>query len=491
MSLLEQSISIIKKVIVAILVIIATIILVRAFDARRFSDLNTWHWPTIDSEYSIERSYQVKNLKDYFELEDLVFDELDQEIYQADTSNEYSHINRYIRGSQVDPENFNQNWNRSYELIPKQIRGGVLLVHGLTDSPYSMRHIADLFHKHGYYVLSLRMPGHGTIPGELIDATWKDWLSITNLGAKHVKNKISENLPFFIVGYSNGGALAVKYTLDSIAENNYPHPDRLVLLSPMIGVTVFSRFTSWHKLLSWIPYFEKFRWLNVLPEFDPFKYNSFPKAAGRQTFLLTRVLNKQLAEFKDSGKIEQLPPILTFHSLVDATVLTSAIVDRLYNRMTFNDSELVLFDINRLSRLDDFLRQNHNSLYKRITVAENIPYTLTIVTNVNEASQQVHSISKSNQTLFGEAHKLDLEWPSKIFSLSHVAIPFPESDKLYGSIGPDESNNFVNIGTFSPRGERGVLAVPINLLMRLRYNPFYDYIEQRIISVIDDSDTNG
>jgi len=81
---------------------------------------------------------------------------------------------------------------------------------------------------------------------------------------------------------------------------------------------------------------------------------------------------------------------------------------------------------------------------------------------------------------------LDLVWPNKIYSFSHVAIPFPEHDRLYGAMGPVAANNYINIGTFAPRGERDVLAVPINLLMRLRYNPFFDYIEQRILEIIEE-----
>ena len=474
------------KVIISLLVILATIILVRAFDARRFPDLSSWHRPIIDSEFSVDASKHITTLQDYLELEEKVFDEINREIYQSHPPNTLLPLSRYSSGSRVDPENFDQNWNRSFELTPSHIRGGALMIHGLTDSPYSMRHLAKLFQSNGFYVLSLRMPGHGTIPAELIDATWRDWMAATYIGAKHVRSKLQKQLPFYIVGYSNGGALAIKYTLEAIEKQALPKPDKLVLLSPMLGVTFFSRFTDWHKVLSWIPYFEKFRWLNVLPEFDPFKYNSFPKAAGKQTFLLTREINKQLIKFTKTGEIEQLPPMLTFQSLVDATVLTSAIVNRLYSRMTVNNSELVLFDVNRLSKLDEFLHQRHNVLYKKITQADHLPYTLTIVTNINEESRQVVAKTWTPQKQQQTVESLGLEWPSKIFSLSHIAIPFPEHDNLYGAVGPNASNNYINIGTFSPRGERGILTVPINILMRLRYNPFFGYIEQRILDVTEE-----
>ena len=474
------------KVIIVLLAILATIILVRAFDARRFPDLSNWHRPLIDSEFSVDTRNSIKTLQEYFDLEEKVFTEIDREVYQSFPSRKLLPLNRYTKASRVDPESFDRNWNRSFELIPKKTRGGVLMLHGLTDSPYSMRHLANFFQSHGFYVLALRMPGHGTIPGELIDATWQDWMAATRMGAKHVRMKLEQNQPLHIVGYSNGGALAVKYALNAIEEPNLPKPDNLILLSPMLGVTFFSRFTDWHKVLSWIPYFEKFRWLNVLPEFDPFKYNSFPKAAGKQTFLLTREINKQLIKFTKTGEIEQLPSILTFQSLVDATVLTSAIVDRLYNRMVLNNSELVLFDVNRFSKVDEFLSQRHNALYNRITQPKDIAYTLTIVTNDNEKSRKVTAKTFGQQSQEQINEKLELEWPRNIFSLSHVAIPFPKNDAVYGTSTDNTSIKYFNLGTLSPRGEHGILTVPIHMLMRLRYNPFYDYMEQRILDVIEE-----
>lgn len=485
--LLTKSLRLVKLAFVAIVIIIVTILLVRAFNARSFPDLKTWHDPIIENEFDVSKSREVDTIEKYFDLEIKVFKELDEKVYTVNAAPEDLYFNRYLKESPVDPNNFKQNWNRSYELIPDKIRGGVLMIHGLTDSPYSMRHIAEIFYKQGFYVLSLRMPGHGTIPGELIDAAWQDWMAITKLGARHVRSRIPKDNPFFIVGYSNGGALAVKYSLDAIEDEHLANPDNLILLSPMIGVTIFSRFTNWHKTLSWIPFFKKFRWLEVLPEFDPFKYNSFPKNAGKQTFLLTRDLNRQLSQFANTDKIKHLPNILTFQSLVDATVITSAIVDRLYNRMIANKSELVLFDVNRLSRIEEFIQFSDNSWFNNLFTIKNIPYRLTVVTNKNDKSARVVAYSRSIDSKTVDELDLNLEWPRKTFSLSHVAIPFPDKDPLYGVAIPP-SKKYINIGTFAPRGERGVLAVPISLLMRLRYNPFYDYMQMRIIEYIKNSD---
>jgi len=467
-----------------LIIISATIILVRAFDARTLPELRAWHHPVLESEFTAADSDHVITLDDYLKLEANVFKELDDDINQTLGLNEKSPLSRYTKGSPVDPDNFEQNWNRSYELPTLDIRGGVLMVHGLTDSPYSMRHLGKIFQSQGYYVLILRMPGHGTIPGALIDASWHDWMAATRLGARHVRNKIGNDRPFYFVGYSNGGALAVKYTLESIEDTELPVPDRLFLLSPMLGVTFFARFADWHKTLSWIPYFEKFRWQDVLPEYDPFKYNSFPKAAGEQSFLLIRAINKQLENFVNSGLINQLPRILTFQSLVDATISISATVDRFYSRLPENNSELILFDVNRLSEVDEFFRKQHKTLLTKIVEANDLTYTLILLTNVSHDSREVIVKTKKPRLQFELNESLPMAWPDKVYSLSHVAIPFPSHDRLYGPMGPIAANNYINIGTFAPRGEKEILAVPINLLMRLRYNPFFNYIEQRIVETL-------
>ena len=81
---------------------------------------------------------------------------------------------------------------------------------------------------------------------------------------------------------------------------------------------------------------------------------------------------------------------------------------------------------------------------------------------------------------------LDMSWPPGVYSLSHVAIPFSPDDLLYGPMGPNESNNHINIGSFAPRGERKLLIIPTELLMRLRYNPFFDYMERKIVDIINE-----
>ena len=469
-------------------IILVSILLVRAFDSRNLPNLHPWHSISLINEFTESKSDQIESLNDYLEVEERVFQELDTSIYQNIGPGKQFLLSRYTSASPVNPERFSSNWNRTFELSPSNVKGGVLMLHGLTDSPYSMRHLARIFEEQGYYVLALRMPGHGTIPSGLLHATWEDWMAAAYLGARHVREKTAKDLPFYIVGYSNGGALAVKYMMDSLENDKLPIPERALLLSPMLGVTFFARFSTWHKTLSWLPYFEKFKWLDVLPEYDPFKYNSFPKAAGEQSYLLTNAIHKQIEQLVRSGNISRLPPMTTFQSLVDATVLTSAIVDSLYSKLSPNKHELVLFDVNRLSEVKTFLYNQHDTLIDSLMQAKNLPFAVSLMTNKNDNTRDVVLKMKriNSQNIEIETPELTLFWPEKVYSLSHVAIPFSPNDLLYGPMGRNESNNYINLGTFAPRGEKKILNIPTDQLMRLRYNPFFYHMEKRIVEIINE-----
>jgi hypothetical protein len=68
-----------------------------------------------------------------------------------------------------------------------------------------------------------------------------------------------------------------------------------------------------------------------------------------------------------------------------------------------------------------------------------------------------------------------------VFSLSHVALPFSPDDPLYGQQAPADSQHLF-LGQQALQGERGVLKIPENFLLRLRHNPFYDYELARILA---------
>ena len=67
-----------------------------------------------------------------------------------------------------------------------------------------------------------------------------------------------------------------------------------------------------------------------------------------------------------------------------------------------------------------------------------------------------------------------------MISLSHVALPFPPDDPLYGRRPPDNVQTLF-LGEMAIQGERGMFALSADWLLRLRYNPFYAYLERTSI----------
>ena len=467
-----------------LLILIAIIILVRAFGARRMADLDIWHSVNLESEFRVARDGDQITFDTYRKIEARLFEELDQKIVRRVPADAEFRINRYRPDGLNNPATFPRNWNRSYELIPPAIKGGALLLHGLTDSPYSLRKVARVLAAEGVYVLGLRLPGHGTIPAGIRSATRDDWLAAVRIGVRQVMLRKGAGTPFFIVGYSNGAALALKYSLEAVRKSGLAAPDQLILLSPAVAVTPFGAFADWHKTVSYIPFFRKFRWQNIDPEYDPFKYNSFPKNAGLQTYQLTTAVQKQMGTLRNANRLSSFPPVIAFQSLVDDTVRTDAIVDYVFNKLDNPQNELVLFDINRQADTRAFLKSDHLDLLGRLAGRDDLTYRLTVISNLTADSRAVVARIKAARSGEIQTIAIGLHWPAGIFSLSHVAIPFPPDDAIYGRRLPQPGKFGINLGSIEPRGERGLLRTSFEQLMRLRYNPFFPYVEQRIIETV-------
>ena len=73
-----------------------------------------------------------------------------------------------------------------------------------------------------------------------------------------------------------------------------------------------------------------------------------------------------------------------------------------------------------------------------------------------------------------------------MYSLSHLAIPTPPDDPLYGYLQPEgDGGQGLPLGRLALRGEKNVLRVSASQLLRLRANPFHAYLLGRIEETID------
>lgn len=474
-----KAVRITKRILQGLLALLVMFLLVRIYETERGPALHSWHkW--VPDEMHV-REIDRATFRDYKVAEEKLFREMKTEVAEKITADEKTPLNRYYEGSLVYPEKFAQDWNRSYILIPEGTpRGAVVLLHGLTDSPYSLRHIAERYRQRGFVAIAPRLPGHGTVPAALTQVNWEDWMAVTRLSVREATRLAGSATPLHIVGFSNGGALAMKYALDSLDDKSLRRAQQIILLSPMIGVTSFARFARLAGLPAILPPFAKAAWLNIVPEFNPFKYNSFPVKAARQSWLLTQALQQQLVRYSRRQKIDKLPPVLTFQSVMDSTVSARAVVISLYNHLGNNGSELVVFDINQAVSFRPLFR--HSSYTAINTLLPRVPqqYSTTIITNASECSLNMVAKTTPAGQLDETVQPLSLHYPADIYSLSHVALPFPATDSLYGQ-KPANSKPFgINFGTIHMRGETGVLMVGPESLMRVTSNPFFPYMMERI-----------
>lgn len=100
---------------------------------------------------------------------------------------------------------------------------GILLVHGLGDSPWSFNDAAPQLAVQGFLVRTVLLPGHGTRPEDLLDATIEQWRQVVEMQAAALARDVEH---VYLGGFSTGANLAL--------EHAYSHPDvaGLVLFSP-------------------------------------------------------------------------------------------------------------------------------------------------------------------------------------------------------------------------------------------------------------------
>jgi esterase/lipase len=317
--------------------------------------------------------------------------------------------------------------NAPFQLEPETAtspRRGILLIHGLTDSPYFMRHLAAFFQQHGFRVMAILLPGHGTQPGDLLDVNWREWSNAVSYGTDRLANEVDE---IYLGGFSAGGALSIHQSL---------HDNRvrgLFLFSPALGITSRAAHANLHKLYSWL--MPSAKWVGIMPDVDIYKYESFPKNAAAQMYALTQATSQQLQQHAIDI------PVFIAASRDDATVEISATLEFMAHAL-HPSSRLVLYT----------------------TDTANFPPNIP-----REKLELINSVVPEQ----------------KILSSAHTAIVLPPDDAHYGAAG-DYSNclhyfqndieKYATCSKNSPtvwQGEITEANLRAGIMRRLMYNPYF------------------
>ena len=446
--------------------------------------LHPWHLERLSEEFTALRHSDL-DFAGYLAREDKLFAEYHAKVAGWNSRDEAYLFSRFNPASPVNRLVDGAPHNRSFRLAQTRPKGQALLIHGLTDSPYSMKALADSLHARGFDVTVLRLPGHGTLPSMMVEMSHRDWRAAVRIAARDVASRVAPGQPFYIGGYSTGGTLALQYSLDALDDAALRRPDRVLLISPAIEITRVAALASIIDFFSIvpIPLLEKVRWQNINSEFDPYKFNSFPVNASRQVNRSTRALQESLLRARESGRLKQLPPVVTWQSVVDSTVGSLGVAERLYGQLDGAGHRLVLFDVNRQRVLASVQRPQAGELIDRLT------RQTRAATNSKSSATPTRTPPPSASVTWRPTALKSLatpDWPGPATSSRSVTSPCPSPRTTRSTASSPAAATMAcpSIGSWLLRGENGAVTITLGSLTRLRSNPFWSLIDSEIDALV-------
>ena len=170
---------------------------------------------------------------------------------------------------------------------------GVLLLHGFTDSPYTMQALGKFFVTHNFWVRAVLLPGHGTVPGDLLDIQLEDWVAAARYGVNSFRDKVDE---LYVVGFSTGGSLAIHLT-----QLQLPITGLILIAAALRIKNPFAVLTQWHEQWRWLG--RRSQWLLQATDSDDRRYESITMNGIKQVYQLTHWINRENKQKKLQQKI--------------------------------------------------------------------------------------------------------------------------------------------------------------------------------------------
>jgi esterase/lipase len=170
-----------------------------------------------------------------------------------------------------------------------------LLIHDLGGTPYALRDLGGRLARACFLVRAILLPGHGGVPGDLLDVDHRAWQTAVRLGIASLAGSAAE---VTLVGFGTGGTLALDYVLSDQPET-VPIA-ALVLLAPAMadpspGIEVQAQriYHAFAPSGGWRTLWSNAAWQQVFPDNDPVRYESLPGNARWQQERLILELARQ------------------------------------------------------------------------------------------------------------------------------------------------------------------------------------------------------
>lgn len=216
-------------------------------------------------------------------------------------------------------------WNAPREWRPTSpATRGVLLVHGLGDSPWSFYDLGAQLVQQGFLVRSLLLPGHGTQPADMLHVRLEDWQRLIAEQVAILEREVSE---VFLGGFSTGANLTFEYaaTHSEIAG--------LLLFSPAFQANTsydwLAPFISWVK--PWLRSPEDKRSQNAV------RYMNMPTNGFAQFYRSSQLVRAWL------DNAQYTKPVLMVVAEHDSVLNTHYLLESFQARFTHPDSRLIWY----------------------------------------------------------------------------------------------------------------------------------------------------
>lgn len=225
-----------------------------------------------------------------------------------------------------------------FELKPENAKTGVLLIHGLTDSPFYFHDIAEKLYRQGIAVRTLMLPGHGTAPSDLLEIDEKQWRHAARYAVKQMLNDFEQ---VYLGGFSTGAALI----LDQIGNAQYDDAELAKIKGMLMWAPASKAKSDFAWAAGYVDFLPFMDWINTGADIDFAKYESFPFNAAAQVHDLMNRINGEDRKLKHYADI----PIFIVASEVDQTIDTKSTIKILNkwhnasNRNTANQDTLVFY----------------------------------------------------------------------------------------------------------------------------------------------------
>ncbi len=295
--------------------------------------------------------------------------------------------------------------NSPFELRPqKPARCGALLIHGLLDSPFTMREIGLQLQAQGLLTRAILLPGQGTVPGNLLHVDYHQWLQAVRYGVASFSKEVDT---LFLIGYSTGASLALYHALQDAS-----HIAGIVLLAPALKIcSPFARIANWYKALSWA--WPRAAWLYQDPNetLDYTKYSSIPFNAVYQVHCLAQAIKKE--------KPSHLP-LLFVLSQNDNVVCSHASL-KYFQQQLHPKNHLVLYSDDPAFAINPRITQRHAS-YPLLRIRDFSHLALPISPQNPHYGENgdylfASHVQKEDQTIYGEFSPNQINFNEWLFKL--------------------------------------------------------------------------